>query len=63
MVELTNNHICIVCDKEKEEGINVYNLFICSHCEQKIVQTEPEDPSYSYFVEKLKRMNQSTLYS
>lgn len=63
MVELENKHTCIVCDKEKDKGINVYNLFICFQCEQKIIQTEPEDPSYAYFVEKLKRMNQSTLYS
>ena len=63
MVELVNKQTCAVCDNQKEKGLNVYNLFICSQCEQKMVKTEPEDPSYAYFVEKLKRLNHLTSYS
>lgn len=54
---------CIICDEEKETGIHLYNSFICSECERNIVHTEPREEKYRYYLEKLKNINQSTLYS
>ncbi|KAB8126534.1 sigma-G inhibitor, Gin [Gracilibacillus oryzae] len=53
------NH-CGVCDKPKDDGIYLYQLFICSECEKDIVTTEPDDAAYSVYVKKLRAINQST---
>jgi len=45
---------CIVCGETKEEGISIWNQFICSECEQEMIHTEVEDKRYSYFINKLK---------
>jgi predicted nucleic acid-binding Zn ribbon protein len=45
---------CIVCGEAKEEGISIWNQFICSECEQEMIHTEVEDKRYSYFINKLK---------
>jgi len=54
---------CGICEEEHEQGIHLYNLFICTECEHNIVHTEPREEKYNYYLKKLKNMNQSTLYS
>ncbi|WP_138420025.1 sigma factor G inhibitor Gin [Aquibacillus sediminis] len=54
---------CGICDETKSKGIYLYNLFVCNECEQKMVHTEPNEEQYQYYVDKLKNMNQPTLYS
>lgn len=58
-----SKNYCTICDLEKEKGIYLFHLFICQQCEEKIIRTAPEDPSYGYFVNKLKRINQQKLHS
>ncbi|MBB6455220.1 hypothetical protein HNQ94_003717 [Salirhabdus euzebyi] len=55
-----NTKTCIVCDQEKSEGIMLYIAFVCSECEKEIVQTEPEEEKYKYYIDKLKVLNQLT---
>ncbi|QHS23864.1 hypothetical protein GWK91_13330 [Virgibacillus sp. MSP4-1] len=55
--------LCNVCNKEKTKGIKVYTAFICSDCEQEMIQTEPGDENYQYFVDRLKVINQLTQFS
>ncbi|MDL4839090.1 sigma factor G inhibitor Gin [Aquibacillus rhizosphaerae] len=54
---------CGICDEEKEKGIYLYNLFICCECEHKMIHTEPTEEQYKYYLQKLKHINQPTLYS
>ncbi|MFD1708127.1 sigma factor G inhibitor Gin [Siminovitchia sediminis] len=45
---------CIICKKEQDKGIHLYTSFICTDCEQEMVQTETDDPKYKYFVEQMR---------
>ena len=54
---------CGVCDQDREKGFYLYNLFICSECEQKIIHTEPNQAQYQYYLKKLRGINKSKLYS
>lgn len=49
---------CTVCNNKQLRGIYLFNLFICETCHEQMVRTDPEDPDYRYFVEKLKRIHQ-----
>ena len=55
--------MCGVCDTEKDRGIHLYNMFICCECEKEIIQTEPNEQKYQYFLKKLRSINQTTQYS
>ncbi|MBM7543132.1 sigma factor G inhibitor Gin [Amphibacillus cookii] len=56
-------HQCSICDNNKEKGIFIYHLFVCEVCEQKLLNTEPEDPNYRFFVNKLKKLHQQAINS
>ncbi|MEI5909598.1 sigma factor G inhibitor Gin [Bacillus spongiae] len=45
---------CIICSHQKEIGIHLYTSFICSDCEKEMINTETKDPSYHYYVQRLK---------
>ncbi|CCQ98221.1 Inhibitor of sigma-G Gin [[Clostridium] ultunense Esp] len=47
---------CIICDTEKEEGIDIWKSFICNECEQEMVRTEVSDHRYNDFIHKLKKI-------
>ncbi|WP_058305623.1 sigma factor G inhibitor Gin [Gracilibacillus massiliensis] len=55
-----SKHICGICDQTKEEGIYLYQLYICRECEKEILSIHPQDDNYQYYVEKLRAINQST---
>lgn len=54
---------CGVCELEKENGIHLYNMYICKSCEEEIIDTDPSEQKYQYFLKKMRIMNQTTLYS
>ena len=54
---------CGICEEDKGEGIHLYNLFICTECEYNMIHTEPREEKYNYYLQKLKNINQPTLYS
>ncbi|RLL41707.1 sigma factor G inhibitor Gin [Oceanobacillus piezotolerans] len=54
---------CGICEEEKEEGIHLYNLFLCRECEHNIIHTEPREEKYKYYLHKLKNIKESKLYS
>lgn len=49
--------ICLVCEETKENGIHICNQFICTSCEEKLVQTDTDDERYGYYLEKLRKIN------
>ncbi|OCA88484.1 sigma factor G inhibitor Gin [Pradoshia sp. D12] len=62
----TNDHLneeCAICESTKKKGMHLYNIFICSECEDVLIHTETNDPLYNEHVEKLKKMNISSIYS
>lgn len=63
MNPIQNTKNCAICETQKVRGINLYTLFVCTECEQEMIHTEPEDERYKVFVNKLKAMNHTTLYS
>ncbi len=54
---------CVICNEPKQAGIYLYTSFICTDCEQKMIHTDPGDPAYKEFVDKLKKANQLKAYS
>ena len=54
---------CGICEEEKERGIHLYSLFICTDCEYNMIHTEPREEKYNYYLKKLKNVNKSKLYS
>lgn len=59
MDELIKHNVCVICEEEKESGIHLYNLFICSECENNMIHTQPREEKYQYYLKKLKDMNHS----
>ncbi|WP_017185074.1 sigma factor G inhibitor Gin [Alkalibacillus haloalkaliphilus] len=54
---------CQICGEWKQDGIHVLSSFICKGCEREIVNTNPDDERYQYFVDRLKfrrLLNQTT---
>ncbi|SEO39163.1 Inhibitor of sigma-G Gin [Amphibacillus marinus] len=56
-------HKCHLCDQSQKEGLYIYNLYICNSCEQEMLKTQPEDPNYQFFVNKLRRIRQHLINS
>ena len=54
---------CGICEEGKEKGIHLYKLFICSECERNMIHTEPREEKYQYYLQKLKNINEPTLFS
>ncbi|MGM9928024.1 MAG: sigma factor G inhibitor Gin [Bacillus sp. (in: firmicutes)] len=55
--------ICIVCNHHKEEGILLYQSFICCECEKGMIKTDTTDPKYHYYVQKLKKVNKPEIFN
>ncbi|NBD28119.1 sigma factor G inhibitor Gin [Paenibacillus glycinis] len=49
-------NVCIICDREKEEGIRIIDGFICDTCEAEMVQTDVQDAKYPFFIHQLRRI-------
>jgi hypothetical protein len=46
---------CMVCDQPKKDGITVASdFFICTSCENEMVNTSVDDEKYPFFVRRLK---------
>ena len=54
--------VCAICEAKKKEGIHLYNIYICSECEEALIHTEATDPLYKRHVEKMRKMNISETY-
>jgi hypothetical protein len=47
---------CIICQEERRDGLELRGKFICTMCEQEIVDTSVADPKYLYFLSRLKAL-------
>jgi hypothetical protein len=48
---------CIVCEMNKENGIHLWDQFLCVECEREIINTDPDDEQYQYYLRKLKSIS------
>ncbi|WP_338752474.1 sigma factor G inhibitor Gin [Bacillus sp. FJAT-52991] len=63
MKKTMEQHICMVCEQNKQEGIYIYQAFICKECEKKVLQTEPEEEAYVHFVKKMRKIRIPSVFS
>lgn len=49
--------MCMVCEEKSDKGIYIFQHFLCTKCEQRMVVTETDDAEYQYFIEKLRKIN------
>lgn len=48
---------CGICEENKEDGIQLYRMFICHECERNMIHTEPREEKYNYYLQKLKNIS------
>lgn len=49
---------CGICEEVKQEGLQIYRLFLCRDCERNMIHTEPREEKYAYYLAKLKNIKQ-----
>ncbi len=54
--EKTERRLCIVCNHEHEDGIEIWGQFICRSCENEMVNTEVGDKKYPYFIRQMRQI-------
>lgn len=47
---------CLFCGDEAVHGLRIFSAYMCNRCEQALLNTEPTDPHYRHYVDKLKRV-------
>lgn len=47
---------CIVCTKEKKEGIYIWDHFICRECEEEMVTTDVHEDKYPFFIKQMRKL-------
>lgn len=52
---------CSVCELKKNKGIHILNLYVCEDCEREIVVSDVSDEFYKYYLQKVKRINESLI--
>ncbi|QQK74244.1 sigma factor G inhibitor Gin [Salicibibacter cibarius] len=45
---------CGVCSQESEKGFFLLSMWICLSCERKMVELDVEDPSYAWYIDRLR---------
>ncbi|WP_051314623.1 sigma factor G inhibitor Gin [Alteribacter aurantiacus] len=50
---------CLICKKEKENGIHLLEYFICESCESALVSSDTSDGEYREYLDKLKKVRDS----
>ncbi|MBO8172649.1 MAG: sigma factor G inhibitor Gin [Bacillaceae bacterium] len=48
--------MCIVCEKEQEDGLEIWGEFICRSCENEMVNTNVEDKKYPFFIRQMRQI-------
>ena len=54
--EETKAYTCIICERERTDGIRICGQFICEPCEKEMVNTDVRDKKYSFFISQMKRV-------
>ena len=54
---------CVICEQMKPKGIHLYTSFICTDCETDLIQTDTNDPKYTFFLKQLKKIATPEIFS
>lgn len=54
---------CVICEQMKPKGIHLYTSFICTDCEQELLQTDIGHPKYKYFLKQLRKITTPEIFS
>ncbi|PLR93327.1 sigma factor G inhibitor Gin [Bacillus sp. T33-2] len=63
---ITNKQVgetCVICEQIKQTGIHLFTSFICTECEKGMISTDTSEPKYKYFIEKLRKVSSSEIFS
>lgn len=55
-VEPQTGKKCIVCSRERMEGISITQQFICRDCEGEMVSTDVHEEKYPFFIRQMKKI-------
>jgi hypothetical protein len=50
---------CVVCSARTEEGIFIFDHFICRPCEAEMVETDVDEQKYAYFIARMRKLWQA----
>ncbi len=48
--------VCLVCGNEALHGLHILTCFICTACEEAILQTPVEHERYHFYIERLSQL-------
>lgn len=48
--------VCLVCGNDAPHGLHILTRFICTTCEEAILQTPVEHERYHFFIERLSQL-------
>lgn len=54
---------CVICEQMKWKGIHLYTSFICTDCEQDLIQTETDHPKYKHYLKQLRKVTRPEIFS
>ncbi|MFC4803319.1 sigma factor G inhibitor Gin [Neobacillus sp. GCM10023253] len=63
---LAHNHLgetCVICENLKAKGIHLYTSFICTECENDLIQTDTSDPKYKHYLKQLRKITTPEIFS
>jgi hypothetical protein len=63
LTERETGESCVICEELKMRGIHLYTSFICTECEQDLIQTETDHPKYKHFLKQLKKVTTPEIFS
>lgn len=65
LMSLQKHHeeICVVCEERKLRGIHLYTSFICTECENDLINTETDNPKYKYYLQRLRKVTKPEIFS
>lgn len=54
---------CVICEQNKDKGIHIYTLFICSDCEKEMISTDTSEEKYKHYLTQLRKLTEPMLNS
>lgn len=53
MEGVSKKGMCYVCEKESDQGIYVLGKFLCTDCQNKLINLSPIDEDYNFYRSKM----------
>lgn len=53
MESIATKRKCFICENESQDGIEVLGKFLCTSCQEKLINLSPFDESYDFYRRKM----------